>query len=215
MSDIRKSKTLTIYASDAFRSSAVWGAKFLTDTVEIFNAMVAARDVDMKFVETTQAPPRDGEKGTNVQIDVSSGSHIYYQFGKNEGKLDPGSTLNAKTHSAAYAKGAAEALTAHASIFVHANPVITEAARPAGSGLKRYVVLHEMLHAAGLLDNDPGHKTGSKPDVFATFVGYKPGAEPEDTPGQPGDRIQLSKTLFMPKFFITSKTADLLRSVWK
>ena len=216
MTDIRKTKTLKIYASADFRSSSAWGAKFFSDTIDEFNRIISEKKIAFKYEETEKEPPHDGIDGTSVQVGVSGGVHTYFQFGKNEGKLPPGSTLNGKTHIDSYSRGSIrDALIAKASIFVHSAPTITEEARPAGSGVKRYVLMHEMLHAMGLEDDDPGHKSGGKADIFRTFVGVEAGDEAEPADGRPGDRIKLDAKLYMPKFFLSDQTAKLIQSIWK
>ena len=94
--------------------------------------------------------------------------------------------------------------------FVPARPMI--AGRGIGNGAKIALALHELLHAIGLDDTDPGHITGlDDPDLFDGIPNLDANYPPD---GNPGDRLDFGHGKYAPPYFLTARTAGLVRSIW-
>lgn len=84
--------------------------------------------------------------------------------------------------------------------------------RPTGYGVKLVIIAHELLHAAGLEDED--HTSPSHPDVFTGNGNWVP----EDGGLPDKDRLKISGqpgvTCLMPPLVVHQHTRAMLKSVW-
>src|SRR5262249_41760808 len=155
----------------------------------------------------------NGGGGSNVQIEVSDGSHTFKWDGAdqkgclltdpNTGQCLPvGLSIRGVTH-----KVTQGGVIIGAFIFVPRNPTIQGVgSRGIGNGAKMALAIHEIIHVYGLEETDPGHSPNGNPDVFMTGTSFS-GSFPPD--GVPGDRFDLGGGKFVPPIFITDRTATL------
>jgi hypothetical protein len=90
------------------------------------------------------------------------------------------------------------------------NPTIGGAgARGVGDGVKLAVAIHEVIHACGLDESDPGHGPNGTPDVFMTGGSLSASFPPAK------DTIDLGGGKFVPPIFLSARTAGLIQNNWK
>lgn len=208
---IRENKTLNVYPTDLLTSSGVWGSHF-PKGLDTLNVLLGKYKTGVALKPTQTPPARDGMGGAEVQISVSSGKHTYWAFGGEEkGSMPAGSASNGRCHQVRYNDYMAKAF-----IFLPAAPVIStpSAVRTPGSGILLYIMMHELLHALGLEDDDPGHEKGNKRDIFRSWPGFEQGDTPEGGKGQPGDRIKIASNVYLPPFDLTASTAKMIGENW-
>ena len=207
-SAVRKTKQLTVFPTDELIKSAAWGATFFKRTLETFNTLSNVNKLGVTLRKGDSAPDPDGNGGADVQLDVSNGSHSFKFQGNQTGSLLPPPTINGTTHVVSQGGEIIRAF-----IFVPINPTTEVGGRGIGTGMKIAFTLHELLHACGLEETDPGHNTGlNDPDLFRTL------ADPDfnfPADGNPGDRLRLGFNKFAPPFFLTARTAGLVHKNWQ
>jgi len=196
-------KKLAVYAGPDLKKEPAWGKNMFDKILEEFNKLSAAYSLVVTLAENPQ-DANTSSTGANVQIEVSSGSHSFVLDGKTQtGTL--GSAFAGITHKV---KQGGELQKAFC--FVPARPMI--AGRGIGTGAKLALALHEVLHAVGLDDTDPGHTTGlDDPDLFDGIPNLDANFPPD---GNPGDRLEFGHGKYAPPFFLTARTAGLVRSIW-
>jgi hypothetical protein len=201
----RRPKQLTIFGTPGLKSA--WGAGFVKRTVDQFNALSGTNTLGLTLMEGNQAPDPNGNGGADVQIDVSTGNHSFNFQGNQTGSLLPPPNINGKCHTVSQVGEIIRAF-----IFVPIRPTTESGGREIGTGLKVAITLHELLHACGLHETDPGHDTGlNDPDLFRTGASAEFRFPPD---GIPGDRLNLGFNRFTPPFFLTARTAGLVRGNW-
>ena len=210
---IKNSKQLTVFPGPDLIKASAWGTALFTRTLAEFNKLSSANKLGVTLIASASPPAKQGSGGANVQIEVelTPGPHKFTVDGKEHtDSLDPPPNIVGVTH--AVGQGG---VLLRAFIFVPINPTTGggPGARGIGSGLKVALLLHELCHACGLDESDPGHSTGlNDPDLFMT------GAQPDfnfPPDGVPGDRLRLGFGRFVPPFFITARTAGLIRGNWR
>ncbi len=208
---IREKKTLNVFPAGPLMSSGVWGGYF-PKGLDVLNGLLGKYKTGVVLKPADVAPARDGMGGAEVQVSVSSGKHSYWAFGGEEkGSMPPGSASNGRCHQVRYNDYLAKAF-----VFLPAAPVIStpSAVRTPGSGILLYIMMHELLHALGLEDDDPGHEKGSKRDIFRSWPGFEQGDTPEGEKGKPGDRIKIASGVYLPPFDLAGPTAKLITDNW-
>ena len=141
-------------------------------------------------------------------------NHSFMYKGPRSGSLLPAPAINGVTHVLTQGGEMDRAF-----IFLPIDPQTDKTGgRPIGTGLKIAIALHEVLHACGLDDTDPGHQTQlNDPDLFRTGADGDFNFPPDGVPGdpkKPGDRLALGFKKFTPPFFLsgcsgTTKPAPL------
>lgn len=207
---VKEKKTLNVYPTEALTQSGVWGTYF-NKGLDTLNGLLARYKTGVEFKPTDVPPARDGMGGAEVQVSISTGKHTYWAFGDEEkGSMPPGSASNGRCHHVRYNDYLAKAF-----VFLPAAPVISTpgAVRTPGSGILLYIFMHELVHALGLQDDDPGHEDGTRRDIFRSWPGFEYGPAPEAEKGKPGDRIKIGST-YLPPFDLSGPTAKLIASNW-
>ena len=197
-------KDLGVFAGPALKKAPAWGPKLFRRILDEFNRLSSSHQLGVFLSESLL-------KTADVTIEVSSGTH---QFTERDGTQHTGSLpstgldLMGITHQVVQVGEIQQAFT-----FLPIRPSIQGAgSRGIGTGAKLALALHEVLHAVGLDESDPGHSTGlDDPDIFMTNAQFE-GHFPPD--GIPGDRFNLGFGRFAPPLFITARTAGLVRSIW-
>jgi hypothetical protein len=212
----RLTKKLTIFPTKAFMDSAVWGSTF-QKILDKFNELSKANNMVVTLAKSDQRPDPNGNGGADVQMDLSTPgqTHSFIYKGSHTGSLLPPPAFNGKCHVVIQGGEMDRAF-----IFLPIDPrTDASGGRPIGTGLKIAIALHEVLHACGLDDTDPGHQTQlNDPDLFRTGAdgdfNFPVDAVPGD-PTKPGDRLALGFKKFTPPFFLTARTVGLVRSIWQ
>jgi len=204
---------LTVFPTASLLSAPAWGGQLFTQTLNEFNRLAQANLFGVRLVRSNS--PTDGTGGgANIQVDVSKGSHTFIdgQGVKQTGQLNvtPGQ-VRGITHSITFGAGASEKV-AWAWVFVPANPVLGAGQRGVGNGVKVGLTLHELLHACGLRETDPGHKsTIQAGDVFMTDSIVNAGSRPDEDKYQFGSGNQPDAA---GRFILSTTTVSLVQSVW-
>ena len=185
---IRKTKQLTVSPSKQLVDSPAWGAAIFKRIVDEFNRLSLLHKLGVTLVSSKVT-----SGNANVEIDVSA-------------------TLVLPTEIKGLARVASQGGEIQkVIIFLPENPLIEGAgSRGVGTGAKLAIAIHEVIHACGLEETDPGHGPNGNPDVFMSF-GQLSARFPPD--GNPGDRIDLGGGKFVPPIFITARTARLIQDV--
>jgi hypothetical protein len=209
---IKQSKQPSVCAAQTFLSAAEWGGAIFKKTLDEFNRLANVHKLGFKLVESTTPPDPQGTRGVgaDVLMDVSTGTHKFKfktQAGpEHTGKLP--ATAN-DIHGATHPLRQGGAII-RAFVFVPATPRVGgSTSRVVSEDLRVYVALHELLHACGLDDTDPGHNPNNNPDIFMTGASVSSGSNPQN------DRIDLGSRKFVPPHFLSTRTADLLRTNWQ
>ena len=212
----RRTKKLTIFPTKAFMDSSVWGSTF-QKILDKFNELSKANTMVVTIERSNQAPDPNGNGGADVQMDLAAQgqTHSFMYKGPRSGSLLPAPAINGVTHVLTQGGEMDRAF-----IFLPIDPQTDKTGgRPIGTGLKIAIALHEVLHACGLDDTDPGHQTQlNDPDLFRTGADGDFNFPPDGVPGdpkKPGDRLALGFKKFTPPFFLTARTAGLARSIWQ
>lgn len=203
---IKKSKQLTVFPGSALLKSAAWGAALFGQILLEFNKLSSSNKLGVGLVASSTGPAPKGSGGANVQVEASSGSHSFTVEGvAQKGSLGPPPNIFGVTHTVSQGGEIIRAF-----VFLPISPTV--AARGVGRGVRIAVALHELLHACGLEHTDPGHDSGFQdPDLFRTGESLDANFPPD---GNPGDRLDLGHGKFAPPFFLTARTAGLVRKNW-
>jgi hypothetical protein len=207
---VKNSKQLTVFAGPGLMRAPAWGGTLFKKVIDEFNRLSVVNKLKVTLVESKTPPDPDNDGGANVQIEVSVGTHTFTVEGKPQtGTLISGFDIVGKIHLVRTAGGE----TKRGFIFVPINPTIQGAnSRGVGQGVKLALTLHEVLHACGLDESDPGHSSGlDNPDFFMTNSQLNANFPPD---GNPGDRLFLGRNRFAPPISITARTAGLIQSNW-
>ena len=145
-------------------------------------------------------------------METTNGSHTFMDAGGTPatGKLDvtPGK-INGITHGITFGKSPK---LAWSFVFVPVNPVIGAGKRGIGKGPKMGLALHELLHACGLSETDPGHRASfATGDIFMTGAIVDLGSTADQDKFVFGRSRQPDAS---GRFTLTSGTVSLVQSVW-
>jgi hypothetical protein len=196
-------KDLGVFAGPDLKKEPAWGKKLFDRILDEFNKLSSQYSLGVTLSESILSP-KAISSGAEIQIEVSSGTHSFVLNGTTQtGAL--GGPFAGITHKVIQGGEIQKAFS-----FVPARPMI--ASRGIGTGAKLALALHEMLHAVGLDDTDPGHTTGlDDPDLFDGVPNLDANYPPD---GNPGDRLEFGHGRYAPPFLLTARTAGLVRSIW-
>lgn len=208
---VQETGQLTVFPGPAFTAAPAWGMGLFTRILTEFNRLATTGRFGVRLVQGSQAPDAKGG-GANVQLEVSSGSHSFFDF---SGKTQQG-TLNAApgnikgvTHK--IVAGSPQLKVIRAFVFVPLNPTLGAGQRGVGAGVKMALTLHELLHAAGLNTNDAGHDPPVSPsDLYMSGGVLMPGSTPDL------DKIIYSQAQpdSLGQFTLTSRTIGQVQDIW-
>ncbi len=206
---IRTSRQLTVFPGPDLMKSPAWGAVLFKKVIDEFNKLSSVHKLGVTLISSNTAPTPQGNGGANVQIEVSPGKHSFIVDGiEHKGSLPVGLDIIGRAHVVIQGGEIRRVY-----IFVPIDPKISGPnSRGIGIGVKTALTLHEVIHACGLNESDPGHSTGlNNPDLFMTNAQFEGNFPPD---GNPGDRFSLGFGRFVPPFFLTARTAGLIIGNW-
>lgn len=203
---IKKNKELTVFAGPGLKVAPAWGEALFRDTLDEFNRLSVVSRLGVILKPSQTAPAPDGAGGANVQVEVTGGTHKFTTLGREFTKsLSAGAS--GVTHPVAPTGELVRCF-----IFVLLNPTIEGVdSRGVDNGVKKAIILHELIHACGLDEED--HSPESSPDLFMTNRSVIARALPE--PRQDRLLLRNEPRTTVPPFFISANTARKIQSVWK
>ena len=232
---IRKRKILTIFATDKVKGA--WRQAF-NDAIAEFNTLSKSLSLGVTFDSPAgvKRPDPVGEGGAEVQFELGNGKLEYEAMREKfvakdrQGKVINFSPveLHGATQTLSLAFGTDPARMRRAFIFVPETPMVSalmkaskrpddfkSVQREAGPGIKRFIAVHELIHACGL-SNAEHNAQGPDADVFTNFPTVSAG--PFDKPQEDKMLLHLAHpkpNVFAPPITIKKKVADLIRDNWK
>ncbi len=224
--NVRDSHQLSIFPTKSV-ADGPWNAIFAA-AVDAFNKMSGAMQLGVTFVKTDKPPdPTNMNSGANVQFQAADGevreTVLKTKFGDVISEFKEtfsGSAMHGLTVPATWAddKGARNQFRAY--IYVPVEPLIFAGGagklkrRPVGDGVRLFIAVHEMIHACGLSNEE--HSPGAAADVFLGQPQPLEGATAKD------DKLNISLSPITnlpanppaPPFFLSGRTAGLIRANW-
>jgi hypothetical protein len=181
-----------------------------------FNRLAAANLLGVRMEKSQTAPDPTGP-GANVSLDVSNGTCAFFDENGNPTTttLDVSvGKFHGRTPLLTFAPFGSEKVT-RAFIFLNANPQASHG-RTFGPPVRMAMGLHELIHACGLRETDPGHGTPDAPvqsdgDLFATGGVAQLGSTPDKDQLFVGGKMGPDRT---GQFFLSSRTVSLIQSIW-
>jgi hypothetical protein len=228
--NIKNSKTLTVFATSKVVNSKTWFPVFQSALTEFNNLKLG---VTLSSPANVTQPDPDGEGGAEIQFDIGNGTLQFKAFGQDFTVKDGnGATLNfspfaihGRTEKVSRSFGSGPPKCRRAFIFVPEKPMadcqvrvgkddFKTVQREAGAGVKLFIAVHELIHAAGPGDPDHSPSAGKDADVFSTNPNLIAGAV-----GAPGDDKFLMSIdpprPTIPPIFVRKRTSDLVKSAWQ
>jgi hypothetical protein len=234
--EVKNRKALTVFPTKKVTDNSSWLQVF-RDAIAEFNRISTSLNLGVTFSSspTVTRPDPVGDGGAEVQFDLGSGKLEYEAMGqKFVAKDDSGNPINfSPTGLHGYTEklmvsssSAGPFLIRRGFIFVPATPMVSAAVRVskdnfrhvnrlAGSGVRLFIAVHELIHACGL-SNAEHNFTGPDADTFTNNPDTSAGAfdRPQD------DKILLrvnapNPNVTAPPNFIKTKVADLIRRNWQ
>jgi len=197
---VQDSGKLTV-ASSATLKAGRWGTA-LDDAIKIFNKLMSDYGITLELTRVGDV------KDALVVVDSARGKASFTFNGKTYPETLDGNGLHGATRPAAMQYGKKAPEIEKAFVFVPATPRIdprNKKSREAGQEVRRYILVHEFIHAAGLSDSEH-----TNDDVFCY-----PG-EIVTGPHPPDDRVQPWGGLGQPAppYTLVSKTISNIKKAW-
>jgi hypothetical protein len=210
---VQQSGRLTVFAGPGFLSAPAWGAGLFKQILDEFNRLALTNRFDVRLIASATTPLPNGG-GANVQLEVTNGKLAYFDvdgsWQTDTLDVSPGH-IRGRTYLTGFGQSGTLKI-ARAFIFVPINPTLGIGQRGVGKGPKMALTLHELLHACGLDNSDPGHAPGSTPnDLFTTDTILQPGNKPDEDKMFLGGKFQPDAS---GHFVLTPTTIRLVQSVW-
>jgi hypothetical protein len=181
---VKQSRTLTIFPAG---NASTWRAT-LDLAIFRFNDLSSKLSLGVTYAIATNPPSATTLSGAQVQFSTANGPFSFTGMGITGGGNLPGNASGATTR-----KILGNSLIEKAFIFVPLNM--------SHSFLRLCVVVHELVHAAGLDNTDHSRMTAADSDIFCAVV------QPSGTGVEAGSRV-------MPPIWMTFRTADRIKPLW-
>lgn len=214
---VQKTGELTVFPGDRMLSAPAWGLGLFRRILDEFNRLAQTNSLGVRMVIGDREPQRNG-LGASVRFDVTSGPCAFFNAAGQDqrGTLDtsPGNVRGICFRPISFSGPLAKFdFSWKAFVFLPENPRIDT--RTVGENVRIAVALHELFHACGLGEDDPGHGQPGSPapgvlDLFATGGVVLQGS------GAEGDQMLIGGRTVPGKngFTITARTAGLVQSIW-
>jgi hypothetical protein len=211
---VQGSAQLTVYPAQAMINAPAWGLGLFQRILSEFNTLAQANLLGVRMVQSNQEPQKNG-LGAEVRFDITNGPCPHFDSRGNDlvGRIVIGPNRFKGFCFRALTFKAGLPFSWKAFIFMPENPMAN--GRTIGDHIKIAVALHELIHACGLSEDDPGHGAENVPaqgdlDLFATGGVVFPGTQPKD------DQFLIDGKV-IPRngqYTITPRTASVIQSVW-
>jgi hypothetical protein len=199
LESVRNKGELLVFAGSGL-AGGMWATAF-TDAISAFNGLMAANNFDLQLSISGDPPSEKG--GADVKVDTAADQYSFTFAGQTISKSFDGNALHGATLQAV----ATGRLIWKAFTFVPKTPRLhgKPEAREVGPEVRRYILVHEFIHAAGLDNSDHTYD-----DVFGTNPEVVEGKRPED------DRLHPwgLPSLVMPPYILSNKTVQKLKPLW-
>ncbi len=207
---VRATKQLSIFPGASLSGS--WPTVF-NNALQEFNNLSNTNGLGVT-VSRSSVPVNRFLTGANVQVETSNGAMTFSDtFLGPQTVVLGGSGSAAKTRPLPSGNGRlGQALILLPSTpKVFAGPTGQRTLREAGDPVKLVMLIHELIHACGL-DNDD-HTPLSNPDLFvATLVDSPDSNDPKKDREEIGSKNGIPITV--PPLFLSSQTAVKIQAIW-
>jgi hypothetical protein len=204
---IKATHRLTVFPTARLMRSP-W-AKGFVDAISEFNRLAGKLSLGVKLEIGETPPDKDGlaDGGADIQFDFAGGTPRFRFRGQDRSSDKPFSGVGVHGMTMPALQGGR---LVKAFIFVPMFPLANDS-RLVGTQVMKFIALHELIHAvSGLEDFD--HSPESDPDVFIGLPNSQPTLDIGSDAS--GDRIHTSRNPQRDLFFISSRTARLVRAAW-
>jgi hypothetical protein len=211
---VQKSGQLTVFPAEKMLSASAWGPSLFQRILFEFNRLGQVNLLGVRMVSGTQEPQRNG-LGADIRFDVTNGPCKFFNIsGRDEEATLDTSPGHIKGVCFKVVSGVKFQKTWKAFVFLPVNPIASD--RTVGVNVRIALALHELLHACGLNEDDPGHGTPAIPaqgdlDLYATGGVVLPATKPDDDQFLIGGKLVPGRG---GQFTITPRTATLVQSIW-
>lgn len=199
--DVQGTETLTVFADKSFTGS--W-ATILETARKEFNALMTSKGVKLKVELAANA--NDANIILRSASDHANVNYNNQDFPKAfDGTYTHGLTRRMEDEKTRLVK--------KAFVFVPAKPRVDRSdkkSREVGPKVRRFILIHEFIHAAGVGDGSPSDAEHTLEDVFCSHLTVVQGSNAA------GDtaRTQGRGAKEMPPFEVNDKTVSNLKRAW-
>ena len=217
---IKASKQLTVFPTESLRKSTAWGPIFKLAITE-FNGLSATHKLGVTLVETATAPDPDGDGGANIQCDIGNGSAKGKAAGQEFDEPFSATEVHGLTKVFRRSFGNNPARVFKCLVFVPARPTVQPPVvkgsgrlRLVGDGVRLFVMVHELVHATGGLNNSE-HSPEDIADVFLGPPQASPTVDADTDPKKDKVRVGAFPNFSrFPPLTLSARTAGLIQSSW-
>jgi hypothetical protein len=191
LKSIRQTQKLTIFATQ----NAAPLAPMLATAITRFNALSQSLSLNVTYEASSTAPDPDTLSGANVQLSLANGAYKFKGLGADgDGFL----AADARKGVTRFAVGGSEKDEQLVKAFIFLPARIHE-----HNFMKICMIVHEMVHASGLVDNAE-HTSDGDPDIFCASL----------SPSGDGVQCGVFSSRIMPPIWMTERTAAKIRPLW-
>jgi hypothetical protein len=201
INSVQSSGQLAVFAGPGF-TGGMW-ATVLKDAIIAFNNLMTAKGINLKLTTTTKKPSESGGADINLEAVASKASFSYggAQYSKTfDGNGLHGSMLPVEVQQSGKSSGIEKAF-----VFVPQTPRKAEKAREVGAKVREFILVHELVHATGLSNDDH-----TLEDVLCFPAELQEGRTPADDRVHPWGGLGGN----MPPYVLSNKTVKKLQSLW-
>ncbi len=204
---VKQKGQLSVYAGPSVTGNQLWSIA-VDDALFYFNELSQKWNCGVTLVQATKPPHPDGVSGADIQIEAANGQVNYWFQETLSSTTINGNIMTAVKRPVARLVAGAEARLYKAFIFLPATPRVEAGGtgREVGRTPRSTMVLHELLHAAGLIND---HSPLSNADLLCPGLKLEQGETPAD------DKIIIPNGIKLPPFWISRDTAQKIANVWR
>jgi hypothetical protein len=201
INSVQSSGQLSVFAGPGF-TGGMW-ATVLKGAIVAFNNLMSAKGIKLKLTTTTKKPSEAGGADINLEAVASKASFSFggAQYSQTfNGNGLHGSMVPVQAQQSGKSIGIEKAF-----VFVPQTPRKAEKAREVGAKVREFILVHELVHAAGLFNSDH-----TLEDVLCYPAELQEGQTPADDRVHPWGGLGSN----MPPYVLADKTVNKLQSIW-